>query len=1051
MSWPLYEIAVITPFTANVQDKLTVEDVCQGRMPQATYATNYLNLPGVYTKNTPNYLSFSRPYEVAESVTGYSVESVSSWTRSTDTVFTDSSVSEFKSCQSHVSYKDNEGPELRFIQVPRQNNTNCIPSNCSDAQSSGTESLQTPVNLDIETMLMKVAGDICALVQVPDSNDIPQQTFETNTHDAELFNEAVRFNTVGYPPLNNLSFEKPELSGFSVLSKSGESYLSAMSVCRDSDASSSAFSSCRVSRASSQCDLHELGNPEENFADVESAEYDSLAPKLKVKPKLRNRKPMATMFTPPQTRDDSGASKVKTDLPRLKLVETDEQSGFESGSRASSGYCDSPTLSSACSEHEFSYLNPLCKPFVPRSNLSQEYLSSGLSSSESVGSREIWNFTHLVQPSTENLARLPGNSAVFDSGIEQTNLWNTTHASTHSSSLQQTFDEAAMPETVFEPKGSHCVIPDIVIQPHSDFKDTSDLCPYRCKLVHKGDFTPIDQLKKESLPKDFQTTKHLDQVVTISQRVVKLRLRKSFAFEPLEPEFSLCNSCTDSSTHTENSGYEHFGTGFACNVNEHYIEIRTHYKMVGSPEEAEKTEVTFSLAFPDGGKCVQILCQGQREGFHRPAHSHVTVFTCLTPRSLLPFLHLFTQVPSRCRSSLFNDSCYFSDSSLDSSTSETSTPSAPKNGAENNATDLHSKDGAKHSSYAEVVGNARHENKFSFADSRLPNLTEISREFHDDTIHGGIRTPTTSFTGGRVASPLAIIERRLKDKEKIGCCPYSDEATFGTNGLYTHFSSYAGDVLSQTELFTKPLLRVATPLSNPSPLESSWEYEALIYAQSFHRDAYNRLHKPATNVNRSSSLSSWSNSNQWDDQLLSGDTGLGQTLVSDQVNAHYWNLLNENNSFYSTGDSYLKTWDKDLINVDENLYPLAEFNHFEKMVNDILDEGESQKTCCRKSYTENQPRHRRNSFGNSHSNNTHSIIISHPHGGRKVISCGSFSSHFHIGGDLYDTPTCMGCCGAPVLTFSGEDVYVTHLVHAGTTKVYGVTSGMGVSFFYSNY
>lgn len=224
----------------------------------------------------------------------------------------------------------------------------------------------------------------------------------------------------------------------------------------------------------------------------------------------------------------------------------------------------------------------------------------------------------------------------------------------------------------------------------------------------------------------------------------------------------------------------------------------------------------------------------------------------------------------------------------------------------------------------------------------------------------------------------------------------------------------------------------------------------MIYAQSFHKDAYNILHQPATNVNKNWPQSSWSNVNQSDDPFLSGDTALGQTPVTDQVNVHYWNLLNENNSFYSTGDSYSKTWDKDLINVDENLYPHAELNHFEKMVDDIVDDGDRHKTCCRKSYTENQPRHG-NSFGNSHSNNTHSIIISHPHGGGKAISCGHFSNHFHIGGDLYDTPTCMGCCGAPVLTFSGQDVYVTHLLHAGTTNVYGVTCGMGVSFFHSNY
>lgn len=81
--------------------------------------------------------------------------------------------------------------------------------------------------------------------------------------------------------------------------------------------------------------------------------------------------------------------------------------------------------------------------------------------------------------------------------------------------------------------------------------------------------------------------------------------------------------------------------------------------------------------------------------------------------------------------------------------------------------------------------------------------------------------------------------------------------------------------------------------------------------------------------------------------------------------------------------------------------------------------------------------------------NKRCLIISYPHGGSKMVSTGFYSRHHHVGGALYDTPTCMGSCGAPVVTLAeyAATPYVTDFVHSGTVRISGVVAGAGVTSF----
>ena len=160
-------------------------------------------------------------------------------------------------------------------------------------------------------------------------------------------------------------------------------------------------------------------------------------------------------------------------------------------------------------------------------------------------------------------------------------------------------------------------------------------------------------------------------------------------------------------------------------------------------------------------------------------------------------------------------------------------------------------------------------------------------------------------------------------------------------------------------------------------------------------------------------------------------------------------------------EKYRASWDIDLLNLNVDLTPMQDPTCVESSLAHIFAEDEtSQKFCCMPATAKSAVSTYLNAlYSESDSNpflrtkhfsvDPSAIIISHPHGGRKMVSSGFFSRHFHVGGTLYDTPTCMGSCGAPVISLAGDGSgpLVTYLVHAGTVNVNGISAGMGVDFF----
>ncbi|GFO37748.1 hypothetical protein PoB_006425300 [Plakobranchus ocellatus] len=354
----------------------------------------------------------------------------------------------------------------------------------------------------------------------------------------------------------------------------------------------------------------------------------------------------------------------------------------------------------------------------------------------------------------------------------------------------------------------------------------------------------------------------------------------------------------------------------------------------------------------------------------------------------------------------------------------------------------------------------------------------------------------------RPSSPLVVMERRAEAEGRttfsgVGQCPYSDADPFGKSGLYTCFSSYAGDEIGAIRdklltLGSTGQTRNSTATHNGG---SSREYENLLYAQNNCRESYNLQRKESLARNILSDIE------RTDVDGGEADSDDSVFLPSDKPSSNERKRENEPTPFNITNpggsecktecdelekdkgfgskvrsndfrnrshradcdgvgvtrcfaptdpfkdilnwQSYLSTWDTDLLNLNPDLTPRPDYHTVASTLDYVFSEDDpSQKLCCLRSATSG-------SSADLIGGDTRAIIISHPHGGRKIISSGFFSRHFHVGGNLYDTPTCMGSCGAPVISLAedGSGLYVTHLVHAGNVNVNGINAGKGVAFF----
>ena len=196
-----------------------------------------------------------------------------------------------------------------------------------------------------------------------------------------------------------------------------------------------------------------------------------------------------------------------------------------------------------------------------------------------------------------------------------------------------------------------------------------------------------------------------------------------------------------------------------------------------------------------------------------------------------------------------------------------------------------------------------------------------------------------------------------------------------------------------------------SPLGH-TPDYTGWEYEGLIHAQTHLTAEYRRYAVDQTHL----------------------------TVVDEATLQERGDFADRAGSWLDdfVGDKYFESWDKHLLNMDDQLNTLPPFGVYE---HEAGSAETNNRTCCPQVKSSN--------------NDAFAFIVSHVHGGEKVVSCGKFSAHAHIGGGLYDTPTCMGSCGAPIIALGSGDApaYVSHLVHAGTGRVNGVHAGIGVAHF----
>jgi len=286
-------------------------------------------------------------------------------------------------------------------------------------------------------------------------------------------------------------------------------------------------------------------------------------------------------------------------------------------------------------------------------------------------------------------------------------------------------------------------------------------------------------------------------------------------------------------------------------------------------------------------------------------------------------------------------------------------------------------------------------------------------------------------------SPLKIMEKR-STKLRPGACPYSEVSPFEGVAQYSYFSSYSGDVIDAARpQFPSP--HSLTPSAH-MPGHASQEFTGLLHAQNFHKQEYDAQVKSLNQEYdahvqmdvQQEGLMPW-------DFNVSGDAreSPNSNEVYDTEHAMKQDNADPPAEVYKAFN-YLDEWDRDLLNMDENLNTMPPFGYYESIVSTIIDEIKpkvSEDSC--------------QSCERSVKRDVAALIVSFPHGGEKVVSCGTFSAHNHHGGDLYDTPTCMGSCGAPIISLreNGGGAYVTPFVHAGTTSVNGVYMGIGVAHF----
>ncbi|KAI8739246.1 hypothetical protein BgiBS90_035400 [Biomphalaria glabrata] len=1054
MECVLYEVAVLTPYTTNKtfptlgrrcdHDVITQKndnDLHSGDTSEPKCSGNDNKGREPQREKWQELPSYIRSVEGSD----YTMSTVSSLALSSDPCLSDASWGNRELCSTKYDHDDFEG--ISFIPITEtdhiQELTKSLPGDtgiglslsnvgfqlCQDTATPMLQNLMADLVRDVSTLnpLEETSENSSAQIN-PFESGLGQGTTEVGLHHLIRSDQSLESN--------------PFISAMSHFSED-DYFTSVASHFDHDDDSSSAFSSCRVSRASSQCDLNEASK-----THLDQLNPEGTAKRIrKLLPTVKSTTPMPTMFTPPPGKEGRKLNTLLSlDLESCKSYET----------CYSSGYCDSPTASSVFSDFsEFSCLNPLSKPFVPRS------WTSDAASCET-------NSTNAMKNQTLNI-----HSLVLDSGIEQTKLIG---------SIQNNVDSQAEVSASKAHEAFSHVCEDIL---------TEQTGPCLCNISHTDEFTPMHEFTLSTLPEGCRSIETLESIKSISQRVVKLCVRKPF---------SLCHegtpNLTSNSVQSEDLGnaFDHYGTGFVFDVDTKSVHIRTHCKVVGSSDEASQTQVYFSMFI--GQNVLTAKSSGQSDGFVLKPHSECTVFTCKTPPELRDHLIALKDVPVLTRTSLFNDSCYFSDISTDSNISDHEDTSVEQLAPTTASTISHVASG-KHLTYADIVSCKNSKSVHEGIDdnartgqdhSQEPSLISLDhiKESSNDAMKNPINAlrslspldprvrkafesvPETApgTPSYRVDTPLNICERAL-ESFKTGTCPYAGERTFGSNCHYTYFSNVTDALFPYSAK------------GNTNPWSNSWDYEYLVYAQNHRRDSYNMANSCNKRHNFASSDGGISsiepNCHQNSTHTSDHSTGSQETSTAHK---DFESIFRE----LTSRDAFIASWDRNLLNLDDNLNPLPPYDpctncpqcaetdvgratenvddtpqdFLEQLVSDILrddidhsrksDEPKVRNACCQKSYF---PSQRTSHNTVVHFKPSYALIISYPHGGPKMVSLGQFSRHHHTGGDLYDTPTCMGSCGAPVLALSEDHSgpIVTYLVHGGTVRQNGIYTGIGFTSF----
>ena len=603
---------------------------------------------------------------------------------------------------------------------------------------------------------------------------------------------------------------------------SSDCYSRESSVGCYSRSSSVGYSSRSSSISRSRLTNDQSSDEEVNFGDVDSFSVLSMPFSIRRKKQLRMRKScqeLGTIFSPSFKHGDFVVTKGKeseSESFSIDFTNTELTSTFLTGPSGSGQSCPSSTgqsgsdsvfvtglTESSSGNATESSLNPLCSPFVPRAMNRSVFNYTTTSQTDSDCPLE--NFTPLIP--TDDSGFGTSNRTADQSQFVNRNL-------------------QVEKNSTSEPDSTEVILTDRLVAAEQIKRREFD-----CKVQHNDDeFFSLKDLSISNIPTDYQNTSW-ETITSMSHRVVRIRVTKTSNIVKSEDSSGM-NSAQRLNPEVSDKCV-HFGSGFAHYVDENFVEIRTHSKVVSTADDVENTVVTFSLT-KSTGVSVDIDLKGERGSLHYNKYDRSTVFRCKSKGILEGYLHLFVDVPILRQTSSFQDSDYFSEESSSCSSNHSTKLESYLNDAEDlqrceetvlgvigslgiidttiikfsgqDNTEEHSATGSgtcenlSNLSTAETANTANvlesNSNPFQYNISRLNELQQ-SAPSSESNSKSPSRFPSLSIpvpaleqiAKEEVPSPLRVMEKR-KSKINPGVCPYTDQSPDFV-AEYKPFSSFA--------------------------------------------------------------------------------------------------------------------------------------------------------------------------------------------------------------------------------------------------------------------